>query len=249
MAEDVASDINYYLAIDETNKADLAQIRQWSKLKVGLEESILWVKDFDYAQINSVEVKSIPFKTLYYSKGSKLYLLNSQLPDRPLPSVLWTPIERALPVRLPSFNHNYFGIHEKINIQLVSSDVEAEPVAMILPIEILSTYITIAPAVRLEKIRWTILDGDNAFLLGKPLLPLPGDTYWQRKDLLLPTGFDLELSILSDVIQKRINPGRDCWAIWNADASYALVPKENVHPLSLMSFRLSSKRFSKDTSE
>jgi hypothetical protein len=244
MAEDATRDVNYYLAVDQSNKADLSSIRQWNNLKVGFDDNILWVKDLDYAQINSVEIRSMPFKTVFYEKHNKLFLAGSQLPERLVPAVLWTPIERALPVKLPSFNHNYFGIHERISVQLVQTDAEAEAVAMIASLDVLKQYIITAPAIRLEKIRWTILNNVSALLLGKPLLPLPGNTFWQRKDLLLPTGFDLELFLLSDVVQKRVNPGRDCWVIWNTDSSYSLVPKESLLPLSRSSFRLSHPQLS-----
>jgi hypothetical protein len=239
MAKDAANSIVYYLSVNQENKADLARIRQWGNLKVGFEENTIWIKDLDYVQVNSTEVKSIPFKAVYYEKQGKLYPLNSLLPQCLVPSLLWTPVERALPVKLPSFNHNYFGIHEQIDIRLVPHDAEAEAVAMITDTGVLKQYIETAPSVRLEKIRWCLQEGNKVLLLGRPLLPLPGDTFWQRKDLLLPTGFDFELHLLTDIIQKRVNPGRDHWVCWNTDGTCWLVAKENMMPLSRSSFRLS----------
>ena len=246
MEKNAGGSIRYYLAVGADSKNDLARIRQWSNLKVGFDEHLIWVKDFDYAQIHSGEVRSIPFKSAFYEKGTHLFPLDSQLPERFVPSLLWTPIDRALPVKLPSLNHHYFGIDEQIQVNLVPRDTEAEAVAMITSARTLEPYLRSAPSIRLEKIRWTMLEADKAFLLGTPLLPLSGDTFWARKDLLLPSGFDFELYLLSDTIQKMVNPGRDRWVIWNSDGSYSLVLKESLVTLSRSSFRLSFNYPEKD---
>jgi hypothetical protein len=237
MAQDAADRVKYYLTTGRDNDNDLARIRHWSNLKIGYDEGSVWLKDLDYAQINSVEIKSLPSKTLYYEKDGRLFLLHSLLPDRIAPSLLWTPIDRGLQVTLPSFNHNYFGLHEHIDIRFVSQDQEADAVALIVDMKILKSYMETAPGVRLEKIRWVILNDEKALLLGKPLLPLPGVTFWQRKDMLIPTGLDFELFILADTIQKSVNPGRDNWILWNTDASYFNIRKEDLQPLSRSSFR------------
>ena len=114
MAQNAADDIDFFLLLNDAYKSDLGTIRIWNNLKVAFDEKHIWVKDFTHNQINSIEVKSIPYKTIFYSKGAKLYLQNSLLPDRNIPaSLLWTSIDRALPIRLPSFNHNILVFRKK----------------------------------------------------------------------------------------------------------------------------------------
>jgi hypothetical protein len=240
MAQDAAGSLKYYLCIDQQRKDDLSRIRTWPNLKVGQEENLFWVKDLEYAQLHSVEVKSLPFKSIFYENNNKLYYLNSRLPERTVPNLLWTPIDRALPANLPSFNHNYFGIHSRVNIQLVPIETEVEGVAMVTSIDILEKYVETAPAVRMQMINWCILDGKKVLLIGKPLLPLPGDIFWHRKTFLLPAGYDLELHILSKLIEVSVNPFNDHWVLWNIDGSYTLVSKDDLVGLSRSSFRLSS---------
>jgi len=244
MEKNVADDITYYLVIDAMHKTDLANIRPWHNLKVGIEENRIWVKDFDYAQVNSLEVKSIPYKTIYYSKNGKLFLLNSQLQDRNIPNVLWTPIERALPVKLPAFNHNYFGISEKLTIHIVESEKEAESVAMITDLNTLETYLNAAPTIRLKTIKWVILDEDKVFLWGTPLLPINGKIYWQQNDLIIPGGYDLDLHLVAGSINDLINPDRKYLVVWDKDSRYFLIDKKDLQPLSLSSFRASIQQVS-----
>lgn len=244
MAPDVADGIRYYLAIAATHKDHLARIRHWPNLKVAFDDAKLWVRDFDYAQIHSVEVKSIPFKDLFYEQGNKLFFLNSRLPERLAPALLWTPIDRALPVSLPSFNHNYFGLHDTIEIRFVPSDAEADTAAMLVTLDVLGRYLQTAPAVRLQKIRWVVFNNTHALLLGKPPLPVPGETFWQRKDFLIPTGHDFELFVLADALQKKTNPGRDHWVVWQTNGTYVRIAKESVMPLSRSSYRLTCQSLS-----
>jgi hypothetical protein len=197
----------------------------------------IWVKDFDYIQINALEVKSIPYKTLFYSKEGKLFLLNSALPDRNIPSLLWTPIERAIAIELPRFNHNFFGIEEKIELQIIPSQIEATAIALLTQIDLLKAYTITAPEVRLQKISWTLLNDDEVLLLGTPLLPISGKTFWQRGDFLLPTGFDVDLYLLIEILNLRINPERKNWVIWNPNSTYFLIPKSGMERLSLSGFR------------
>lgn len=240
MAHNATGSVRYYIAVKRAHLNDLAKIRQWNNLKVGFEDDTIWIRDFDYVQINSTEVKSIPFKTSYYEKDNKLILINNLLPDRVVPSLLWTSIDRALTVSLPSFNHNFFGLEEKISISLIATDKEAQAVAMITNRHVLINYISTAPTLRLQKIHWSILDSDKAILIGMPLLPLPGKVFWQRNDFLLPTGFDFDLHLLTDELNKRINPRNNHLVIWNDDCTYSLLPKENLVQLSRSSFQLSS---------
>ena len=238
MADHVAGSVKYYLAVKKEHIDDLAQIRQWTNLKVGFEEGVLWIKDLNDAQAHSVEVKSLPFKTIYYEKDGRLVLLDHLLPERITPSVLWTPIDRALTVKLPSLNHNYFGVTEKISIQLVADENEHEGIAMITPLSLLQDYIDTAPAFRLQNLRWCILPGKNALLIGKPFLPLPGKTYWQRKDFLLPAGFDFDLHVLTDALDQLINPDRAHFILWKEDTSYSVIAKTSMTSLSRSSFHL-----------
>jgi hypothetical protein len=244
MAQNAADSLSYFIRVDESQVNTLAPLRQWNNLKLAFDETYIWVKDLDYAQVNSVEVRSIPYKTIYYLKQHKLYLLNSLLPDRNLPALLWTNIDRALPVRLPSFNHNYFGVTEKLSVSLVASDKEQEAEVMITTIAILQAYMESAPAIRLQPLSWVILNNDKACIVGKPVLPIKGDVYWKKGYALLPAGFDFELPLLADAINSSVNPDNHSLVIWHSDGTYALLDTDDFEPLTISSFKLSTNAHS-----
>lgn len=246
MEKDAGDGLNYYVRVRADRKEDLARVRHWGNLKVAVDSEAIWIKGLDYAQVQSIEVRSMPYKATYYEKGNRLFLLGHNLPERTVPSVLWTAVDRALPVKIPSLNHNYFGIDQRIGVNLVACNEEHDTVAAVTTRGILERYLRTAPSIRLDRVRFAWLSNEQVFLLGTPALAIPGDTYWSRKDQLIPTGFDFELFVLSDLIQQKVNPGRDHWIRWSITGSYSLIPKAHVVPLSRSAFRTSASTLNTD---
>ena len=168
-----------------------------------------------------------------------LFPYGGTVPVKKLPStLLWTPLEKAMPLEHPAYNHNYFGLSGKLSIRLVaSSGHEEEAAALLVALPVLETYIQTAPAVRLEPLSWVIID-DQALVLGRPLLPLPGKSYWRRGNHLLPAGLDFEWSVLSETLDGELNADGDCWLVWDEEGRWLAVMKEACRPLSISSFRL-----------
>lgn len=240
MAKDAANDLSYFIEVEVGREEDLGNIRHWSHLQVGFEGQSIWVKGLDQVQIDAKDIKKIPYVKRYYSKVAKLFRYGSKLPDRNVPSVLWTAINRGLALTMPKRNFNYFGVEERIRVALVTSENQQKAAAMLIELEVLEKHIIKTPAVRLQRLNWTILAHQKALLIGQPLLPIPGKAYWQKQDFLIPLGYDFDLEILSNIIHQQINENQKHWIIWNPDGTYFTIEKSQVTPLSIASFRLSN---------
>ncbi|WP_192822972.1 hypothetical protein [Rufibacter sp. LB8] len=240
MAEDSTDRLTFLLEIAQEHAPYLTSIRHWHNLKIAREKETYWIKDFTQSQIDSIEVKSIPFKQLYTLQNNLLFPDGSKLPvKRMATSLLWTPLERGLPVTLPVYNHNFFGLQEKLPVKLAPSELEQPCFGLLTSTESLSAYAQTAPAIRLQNLDWVILNQVNALVLGTPTVPISGATFWKRNSHLLPTGYDFELSILADVIQESINPEEEHWVLWSEDGTYSFIEKSQLQPLSISSVRLS----------
>ncbi|AFM05600.1 hypothetical protein Fleli_3270 [Bernardetia litoralis DSM 6794] len=211
--------MNFYLKLHISQKENLAAIRHWQNLKMAIDDNFVWIKDLTDEQINSKQIKIITQKTVYYEKEGKLYLQNSLLPERNIPSLLWTEIKRALQIELPKVIENNFDI-QSVNVikpKIIASENEKETIAMLISIEELGNYIKTAPAVRLQNLKWIILENqfdskqNKAFIIGKPLLPILSKsseksvkTFWQTENLFIPTGFDFEFPSLTNSISEKL---------------------------------------------
>jgi hypothetical protein len=244
MAQNTPGSIGYYLTVSDERRDDLGALRHLKNLRIAVEGNQIWIKDLTFEQVNALEVKRIPGKRIFYAEGGKLFLKDSYLPDRIVPALLWTPIERGLPIKLPACNHNYFGIEGQVSINIIPSGKERPAAAMLIPISNLKDYISTAPAVRLQNLSWTIINDSMAFLLGSPLLPLQADVYWMNGDFMIPVGHDFDLYALADAANSLLNQGGASWVIWNKDSSYFTIPKGAMQPLSISSFRISLNHIS-----
>lgn len=239
MGENISDHIRPYLfEVPIEHKDLLGQVRHWDNLKAAFHDNAIWVKDISPEQADSVVIQGLPYKTVYYLKDNLLFLRNSLLPVKKMPSgLLWSPIERLLPVELPAFNHNFFEINERIRIRIVASFSERLAYALLISQEQALQYIETAPKVRLQNLQWVLAD-DKVLIVGKPVLPISGTTFWFYEDCLIPAGSDFEFPLLRDIIVGMVNPARENIVLWQKDSTHLLISKEEFKPLSISSFRL-----------
>lgn len=236
MAENSSDGVTWYLTVPTRHKDVLGAIRHWDNLKIAIDGETVWVKDFTTSQVESVDIKILPFKQVYYSRGPKLFPYGSGLPHGNIPSLLWSPIERGLQVQLPSFNYNYFGVKGRADVSLVRSGHEIVPAAMMVTVDLLKKYLETAPVARLMQMQWVLI-GDRALLKGTPLLPITGEVYWQKGLNFIPAGYDLDMPVLSEVFDTVLSDGGKSFILWDKSSTWTNVPLSSFRQLSLSSFR------------
>ena len=228
---------SYYLCLPLTHKESLAPLRAWENLKVAFEGQHIWLTNFDQAQMESSLVKKLPFQKSYYAENGKLFPSNSLLPARQEPSLLWTPIQRAFAIKMPTYNHNYFGANQSIDVKLIASDTPQDAGALLVSLQDLGKYVETASAVRLQDLHWVLVGEQKALIFGTPLLPIPGKAFWIHGTGIFPVGFDLEFPIIRKKILDMMNPKKLDWVVWQEDGSYFLIGRSLLEPLSIASFR------------
>ncbi len=227
----------YYLSLPEKDQSLLGTIRHWEHLKISHHQGTIWIKGWSSSEITAKEVQCLPEKTIYRADQNYLYPIGHLLPQQRVPNLLWTPIARGLPLEWPRQNHNFFGIPDRIKIQLIPSNDEQKPAAILLHLNLLTNYIESAPASRLKPLKWTLFNNNKALVLGRPTLPLPGKSYWQNQSFLLPAGWQLQYPILQAAIHQHINPNNDALILWTEQSNHTLIKKQDLQPLSISSFR------------
>ncbi|WP_046744787.1 hypothetical protein [Kordia zhangzhouensis] len=240
MEKDLTQNITeYWLRLPIKYKDKLAQIRVWQSLRVAVDNDDIWIRGIAPAQLHSPEIRSIPFKKIYFQRENALFFLEGNLPEERLKtSWVWSPIHTFLPVTLPDYNFNFFGIKEKIIFRIVPSTVEREAAAQWVDMDVLKNSILKTPAVRLQPVQWTIVN-KKALLIGIPLLALPGTTLWKHQNFLLPAGFDFEYPELSTYFQKKMTQSDNELIIINNNSTYFTISTTDFQSLSISSFRLS----------
>lgn len=249
MEKNLAHDLNFWLSLPENAHDFLGQVRHWDNLSVGTEGEQMWVRDLSKTQIESATVRSLPFVQRFWCRDNLLFPLGSALPTQKIPSLLWTPIQRALRVALPNRFYDYakkFDNEVFIKLKLIHSEKQKTPFALLTSVATLKNYLEMAPAIRLQPLSWTVIvptqtteTEKQILIIGTPILPIRGKTFWLSGDFLIPTGFDIDLPILQELWRQKINFDNTFFIVWSEDNTFFRVDKLSCAALSLASFRLS----------
>ncbi|WP_294288401.1 hypothetical protein [uncultured Chryseobacterium sp.] len=242
MAKDSSDGLKEFWAeIPRANEDFLGSVRDWKNIQIALEEDVIWLKGFTGEQAASSEIQQLPDFLLYELREGLLFRKEALVPSKKMrTALLWTPIDKALRLTFPSFNPNFFGIDEKIEVKLKPSEEEHPATALLCSIKEIREAIITLPKFKLEKTDWIIIN-DYALFIGDPLLSLPGKTFWSKDGHLLPSGYDFEFKNLNSLLQRKYNTGRDQWLLWNENGSLLSLDKEDFRKLSVSSFRLTEK--------
>lgn len=236
MADHAGDNVEYWAAIPARYTQALYHLRSWPDLKMATADGLIWLRGFSQADVDSVSVLSIPMLKRYYLVEARLYPIGKSLPIMVAPSLLWTDLRRGLKVRLPEENFNYFGVARTHGIALVPSEIQRAVTATIVDLATLGKYLHDAPRVRVASLRWTVLEGKRALIMGTPLLPIQGQDYYRQACFLIPAGWKLQYECMADVYQEALGDSHEYWYILNEYSDLSKLRKANFNYLSKGSF-------------
>lgn len=227
----------YLIQIESVDRENLRNLISWDNLYIGESDDFIWIKGFTENQINSIEIKSIPRKKIFTEKNNKLYLFKSRLPHASTIKLNWIPIKSFFSIRIDHFNHNFFGVKSSINIILKEIQQEVSPTFLLVELNHLAEYVEYSFSFRIERLKWLIINNTHALIKGTPLLPLPGELFWERDKMVFPLGLDLELPILQPILLKSLNEDDDKLIFWNKEGTFFTVYQDEFIGLTLSSVR------------
>ncbi len=237
MEENTTRNVIFFAALKANTYEHLSVLRTWRNLEMGREGSTIWLKNLNYEQINSRTLLQIPFVQRYYGKKGKLFLYERLLPERNIPEITWQSISEQVAVTLPSYNFNYFGTEEKLPIKMLPSNQEKPTAALLTTLPLLTEYLSTAPAIRYQHLQWVLINYEEVFLLGTPLLPIPGKSLWQNGAAFIPAGYDFELSVFANTLTRKLVNSENKILIWNETGNYFFIQREHLNFLDLAAVR------------
>ena len=86
-------------------------------------------------------------------------------------------------------------------------------------------YAKTASETRLFATRFAVSEKNKVLIIGDPLPSLPGIEYWQTGNVLLPAGYDFELSIMEEFVNKKLNENKSAVILFDKDGSWQRIDK------------------------
>ncbi|GAB1447783.1 hypothetical protein MASR2M44_07820 [Bacteroidota bacterium] len=219
-----------YLKFPAKHRERLYQLASCKGLQLALDADWIWLKGFALDDMNNHQINSLPHRTWYQEYQGKLLEPGKRLFDALPSNLAFEPLENVLDLELqiqiqePS-QHDFQVINN-----LVPTETIQPSCALLLDKKQLEKALREFTEIRFSKL--TGIQINNQFLLvGQPLLPLPGKSYWQYHDLLIPAGYTFRWTFLMDKLSKKCSLNGKNLALFEPSGNWIAIPKSDLKPL------------------
>ncbi|MEM6964481.1 MAG: hypothetical protein AAF573_06930 [Bacteroidota bacterium] len=196
------------LQIHKKDIESLGTVRTLSYLRVAEAEDIIWIKDVPTENLD-LKIRQLPaIASFEVDEEGLLFPIGKITPTGKLPDLNWQPIHEFVEVEFPraAFSGK---TDQTVWVKLVESEMVREGDALLTSSADWKAYAESASSIRLEKIRYAVAEHGEVLILGKPLIPIRGKTFWKNGNILLPNGYDFEFPVLSEIILQQYIPEKD----------------------------------------
>ena len=215
----------------------LGAIRCEEQFYVAVSDDVIWIKVAD-EEINHKLISRLPvIKSFYMDEFGRLFRLGHLTPEGVCGINEWVPIKNFIvpEVAVAAMPGSHF---DKIKIKLAPHPYPQESSALEVSLKNWKQYAEHAPETRLSYLSFAVSENGNVFIIGKPLPPIPGNEYWKNHDIYLPSGYNFELPLISEFINKELNAGNDSVIVLQKDNSFQKIDKSYFVPARRSAIRL-----------
>lgn len=217
----------------------LAGLRLFPKVEFARAGELAWLRGAALDEDLERALKKIPgLERFDWVESERLRPVGSRIADRRLPALAWGPLVEALPVALPA-PALPGEARQKIGVSLARSSAEAEPAALLTTVEAWKAFATTAPAVRLERLRFAVMETGQVLVLGTPLPSARGTQLTASEGILVPAGFSWTPAVDAAVLRQLFELNGEDVALLAEDHTVQVVRAEQMVPASRSATRAS----------
>lgn len=216
----------------------LAWLRRQPGLEVHEQEATFWLRGQGEALHDHVLV--LPGVAFFHVDAERQLIPRGKLvPDGRLPDGPWQPLDRWLPVALPT--PAWPGTAgAPLAISVVPSTEERQANVLLTAWETWQNYAVTAPQVRLRQ--WQFAATTNqAVIRGAPLPPLPGNLFCETDGIAVQAGYHWSPPIDAAIIRAVLKLEKGDLALLHADGSWELLRHSQFAAATRSAVRLTQK--------
>ena len=215
------------IILQKKDKAALGAVRCIANLKAAIQEDKIWIRGIDF-QTKDLRIQQLPSIQTYRLDEDDLLFPNKKItPVGKLPELEWEYLQTFISVE-PPVSAMPGEVQDSLPIRLVVSKKEQNVEALLVDLAIWKRYAASAPQIRLEQIQFAVSEHDEVLICGTPLIPLPGETFWLRDKILLPSGYDLELPVFAKMIQQRLDADGASFILFRKNGIWEKIPFQHL---------------------
>jgi hypothetical protein len=181
-------------------KDRLGEVRTIPGWKAASEGDVIWLKGPLENGNAQIAINSLPAAATYLADEQyRLFPLGKQTPVLELKDLQWQNLEEFITVEQPvSAMPGLFP--QAITFKLIRSTNPEQPAALITSFKLWEGYLKTAPLIRLQQLQYAVASDELLVVMGVPLPPLKGETFWRYKNILLPSGYTFDPPIIADLL-------------------------------------------------
>ncbi|AEE53803.1 hypothetical protein [Haliscomenobacter hydrossis] len=229
---------NWVFIFKKSDLSALGSVRCWPNMQAAETETEIWLRcpvlhsDLDEA------LRRLPAMYTYReNKDGLLFPVEGLSPIASLPTLEWINMREFIPVELPTAALPG-QMDQTYTLKLVPSSTYHPGAALRTNLSDWQQYAETAPAIRLDQLRFALAANGEVLVMGQPLPSVPGEEYWLREQLLLPSGYDLELPITATLMAMRENVAGAKF-LFEKNGDWQKIEHNNFVPATRLGIRLS----------
>lgn len=211
----------FILVLNPADRAALAAIRLLPNLEVATDATAIWLKLPLSNDGLDPKIRQLPLVSTYIvDEKHLLYPVGGLTPVGHLPPMQWQPLAAFMPVELP-VSLLPSATTTAVAIHVVPSEKERDAAALMTTAAAWLAYVSTASDVRLKRLKFAVSDDKKVFVMGSPLPPIEGETYWLNNHIFMPTGYDFALPIVSELIFQKEKLENQAFLCFDTEGAYS----------------------------
>lgn len=180
-------------------------LRHAAGLEVAEADGFVWIRGHQLDDQAARQLRCLTVTASYaWWPDGRLVVQGQRVPTKRLPDATWLPIRDWFEIELPAVIWPGLSAR-RIALRLVRSNRMVEANLLVTSIGQLLAFGAVAPAVRLDSLRFATCTDDRVIVQGHPLPSLPGMRLVCMHGVAVPAGWrwepEVEASVLADVLQ------------------------------------------------
>ena len=182
---------------------NIRAVEGWSACR---QDELIWLKGPLDNKHNQVLIDSLPILASYKLDGQNRLFPDGKLtPVALLEVVEWKTLPEFMPLEMPV---SAIPAQQAplMPVNLLRSQNPYPAYALQTNFAAWKKYVDGAPQIRLQKLKFVVSTAQEVLIIGDPLPPIPGKTFWLNGNLLVPAGYNFDPPFLGNLLNQKLKP-------------------------------------------
>lgn len=227
------------LVLSVQHAASLGSVRTFPGLLAAADHEHIWVRGIPTGR-PARKISQLPaVKTYFMDEQEHLFAAGTLTPTATLPALEWQPLLSFIKVTLPV--SALPGVMEKPQrVKLARHSHMVDSTALLTTLEAWEEYAVTAPLIRLQHLYFAVSENADVLIVGSPLVPLPGQAYTLKDNILLPVGYDFDPPVIAELVAAELNPDNDGLLLFHQSGNWEKIRMDYFVPATRSAVRLTN---------